>query len=93
MAGQDVVLLMADPNNTPQDRVRIFDRTGKALAEFRTSVNRSLVIGDEGRAQFDYPSRKREVVNYDVLRPGNWLFVQNDSLPPWVGVTHFTVGR
>jgi len=70
----------------PQERVRIFDRQGYPLAEFQTLVERSWVIGDEGRAQFSYPSRKTDVVNEKVLQFGNWLLVENDSLPPWVGV-------
>jgi len=77
---------MADPNNNPQDRIRIFDPDGLPLAEFRAAVSRSWAIGDEGRAQFVYPSRKTNVVNEKVLQFGNWLLIENTHLPPWVGV-------
>lgn len=77
---------MADTSTTPQERVRIFDRQGYPLAEFRARVERSWVIGDEGRAQFEYASRKTNIVNDTVIRPGNWLVVQNSALPTWAGV-------
>lgn len=77
---------MADPNTAPKERVRIFARDGSPLAEFRTQATRSWIIGDEGRLQFTYSTRKTDICNDDVLRPGNWILVQNDSLPPWVGV-------
>ena len=77
---------MSDTNNTPQDRIRIFNREGLPVAEFRAAVERSWAIGEEGRAFFEYASRKTDIVNDTVLRFGNWLLVENDSLPPWVGV-------
>jgi hypothetical protein len=77
---------MANSQTYPQERVRIFDREGFTVAEFRASVERSLVIGGEGRAEFNYPSRKTDIVNDKVLRFGNWLLVESDSLPAWVGV-------
>jgi hypothetical protein len=73
-------------NPVPQDRVRIFKRDGSNIAEFRTSVDRSWVLSDEGRAQFSYATRITDVVNRDVLQFGNWLLVENDQLPAWVGV-------
>lgn len=77
---------MGASQNYPNERIRIFDRQGFPLAEFRASVERSLVIGGEGRAEFNYPSRKTDVVNEKVLQFGNWLLVESDTLPPWVGV-------
>lgn len=77
---------MADTNTTPQDRIRIYNRAGIELAEFRASVERSWALGDEGRAEFYYPVNQPKVVNDNVLRYGNWMFVQNSALPPWVGV-------
>lgn len=77
---------MGNSQTYPQERVRIFDRNGYPLAEFRADVSRSLVIGEEGRAEFTYPSRKTDVVNERVLQYGNWLLVQSDVLPDWVGV-------
>jgi hypothetical protein len=73
-------------NTTPDERVRIFDREGYPLAEFRATVERSWTIADEGRAAFTYPSRKTDIVNEKVLNFGNWLLVENSDLPAWVGV-------
>lgn len=77
---------MSAPQTYPQERIRIFDRQGFPLAEFRAAVERSLVIAAEGRAEFTYPSRKTDVVNEKVLQYGNWLLVESSALPPWVGV-------
>jgi hypothetical protein len=77
---------MADTSVTPSDRIRIFDRGGNPIAEFRATVSRSWLIGDEGRCSFTYPTRKTQVVNDEVLRFGNWILIQNTQLPPWVGM-------
>jgi hypothetical protein len=77
---------MGDSQTVPVDRIRIFDRTGSPVAEFRASAKRSYVVGDTGRLQFQYPARKTDVVNEDVLVFGNWILVQNSVLPPWIGV-------
>lgn len=75
-----------DSNTVPQERVRIFNRQGLPVAEFQAAVERSWVIGDEGRARFSYANRNAQIVNEDVLEFGNWLLVENDSIPPWIGV-------
>lgn len=72
--------------NVPKDRVRIFNREGFPVAEFRASVERSWSVADGGRALFKYPSRKTDVVNEKALNFGNWLLVESDTLPAWVGV-------
>jgi len=77
---------MSNSKAVPKDRIRIFNRAGAPLAEFRAAVDRSYAIGEEARAQFEYPSRKRDVVNNTVLRFGNWLLIENTALPTWVGV-------
>lgn len=74
---------------TTQDRVRIFDRQGKHRAEFRANVQRSWVIGAEGRAAFTLSSLDTRNVDIDVINPGNWLYVQNSSLQDWIGVIDF----
>lgn len=74
------------PQNVPVDRVRIFRRDGTSIAEFKTRVERSWALGGEGRAQFTYASRKTDIVNRDVLQYGNWVLIENDQLPAWVGV-------
>lgn len=75
-----------NPSTAPKERVRIFNRAGVELAQFRAAVSRSWVIGGEGRATMTLASRKTEYVNDLVLRSGNWLLVENDTLPEWVGV-------
>lgn len=70
----------------PEDRVRIFDRTGYPLVEFRASVSRSWAIAKEGRAQFTYSTRYDDIVNSKNLQFGNFLLVENSVLPSWVGV-------
>lgn len=80
---------MADTNNTPVDRIRIFNADGFPVAEFRATVQRSWLIGAEGRALFNVPSRKTNIVNETVLAFGNWLVVESTALPPWVGVIDF----
>lgn len=77
---------MSDSQTVPVDRIRIFDRTGVPVAEFQTTAKRSWVVGGEGRLQFQYPVRKTDVVNEDVLVFGNWILAQNSVLPPWIGV-------
>jgi len=77
---------MADPNTTPQDRIRIFSAEGHPLTEFRATVERSWAIAEEGRASFTYATRKTTVVNENNLQFGNWLLVQSTALPAWIGV-------
>ena len=77
---------MADTNTTPQERIRIFSRDGFPVAEFKATVERSWIIGDEARGLFVLPSRKTDMVNERVLQYGNWLLVESTALPPWVGV-------
>lgn len=77
---------MSAPQTVPADTVMIFDRRGHGLAQFQARVERSWAIGDEGRAQFTYASRKTQIVNNSVLNFGNWILIQNSALPAWVGV-------
>ena len=73
-------------NTALKDRIRIFNRSGLELASFRADVNRSWAIGYEGRASFNYASRKTEIVNESVLQFGNYLLIENSRLPAWVGI-------
>lgn len=66
------------------DRLRIYNRKGVLLSEFTAAVTRSWVIGDKATASFDV-SVFESYCNGDVLRFGNWLLVENDKLPKWVG--------
>lgn len=75
-----------DSQNVPNERTRVFDKNGYPIAEFSTSVERSWALGTEGRALFNFPSIKTDIVNERVLQFGNWILCESDSLPPWVGV-------
>lgn len=72
-----------------QDRVRIYSPQGFPRAEFRANVSRSWVIGNEGRAAFTLSNLDTTNVDESVINAGNWLYVQNDSLPDWVGIIDF----
>lgn len=78
---------MADAQNIPKDTVKVFNLDGSVqVAQFQARVERSFAIGDEGRGTFTYASRKTDIVNDEVLRFGNWILIENDTLMPWVGV-------
>lgn len=77
---------MSDSRTYPKERLRVFSRDRFPIAEFRATAERSLALGDESRLQFTYPTRKTEIANDTVLRFGNWILVESDTLPPWVGV-------
>lgn len=68
------------------ERVRIFDRQGFPLVEFQPLVSRSWAIGKEGRASFEYPVRKTNIVNKETLKIGNYLLIESSRLPTWIGV-------
>ncbi len=70
----------------PVDRVRIFGRnSGEQLTEFSASVTRSWAIGQMGQASVELDTSKSYVTHRN-LRFGNWLLVENNLLPSWVGV-------
>lgn len=77
---------MTTPSTAPKEQVRIFDRRGRPLCQFRAAWARSWVINGEGRASAKLAVTKTQYVNDDMLRYGNWILIQNDSLPDWVGM-------
>lgn len=77
---------MTDTNTIPEDRIRIFNREGFPLAEFKAVIERSWAINEEGRARFKYSTRVSNIVNETVLQFGNWILIENSVLPSWVGV-------
>lgn len=66
------------------DRLRIFSRNGTLLAEFTASVRRSWIIGKRTIASFSV-SVYDTYCNETVLQFGNWVIVENDNFPDWVG--------
>lgn len=63
----------------------IFGRDGIPITDVRASVVRSSLLNDIGEAVFMIATSsvkcRREYLNY-----GNYIVVQHESLPPWVGV-------
>lgn len=66
------------------DRVRVFNRAGLLRSEFNASVSRAYIIGARADAQFTIATNET-YCNGDVLNFGNWLVVQSDNKPDWVG--------
>jgi hypothetical protein len=63
----------------------IYARDGTAIADIDAAVTRSSLLNEIGEAVFLIPvdnAKCRE----DVLRYGNYLYVQNDTLADWVGM-------
>lgn len=77
---------MADSSIAPEDRIRVFNRSGFPIAEFRASVSRSWAMGMEGRAQMILATKESKYVNSTVLNFGNWLLVESSVLPAWIGM-------
>lgn len=69
-----------------KDKIIIFNRNGISIVEFRASVARSWVLNDEGRASFNYPVIRSNVVNKSVLEFGNYILIINNLLPEWAGI-------
>lgn len=67
------------------DRVRLFNRAGQGLCDLRVTVERTWANSSEGEAEFDIVYSDPNC-REDYLRFGNWLLVENDKLPPWVGM-------
>lgn len=67
------------------DRLRIFDRKGNTLAEFQADAARSWALAKEGRCSFEIASN-RAYATEKILEFGNYLLVESDILPAWVGI-------
>lgn len=67
------------------DRVRIFSRYGIGLCDLRVSAERNWGVKGEGEAEFDIVYTDA-ACREDWLRFGNWLLIENNKLPPWVGM-------
>ena len=71
-------------------RVLIFDQAGKPLAEIDTNVTRSWVLhrgegSDIGRGEFEIAKSDPKATEKN-LQYGNFVVVEHDVLPIWVGV-------
>ena len=66
-------------------RIRVFDRSGKFRAEFVGSSHRVWALGDVGMAEFTLATKESKVTR-ENLEFGNFVLIEDDYLPPWVGV-------
>jgi hypothetical protein len=66
-------------------RVRIFDKSGAAIAEPGVDVWRSWRLNAYGRASFTLPAN-HPAARPEILAFGNYLLVEHDTLPTWGGV-------
>ena len=67
-----------------KSRLRIFNRDGELRAEFDATCPRSWVMGDKGTASFTV-SVNETYCNNTVLNFNNWVIVEHDKLPTWIG--------
>jgi hypothetical protein len=68
------------------DNIRIFDLAGVPLADIRATVTRTWLLGRVGKAKFSLAFTDPNYNKPEVLNEGNYILVQNDKLPPWVGI-------
>lgn len=63
----------------------IYSKDGNAMTDISAAITRSSLLNEIGEAVFyiptDSPKCRAEYLNY-----GNFLYIQNDTLPDWVGM-------
>ena len=63
----------------------IYSKDGTPITDIKASVIRSSLLNEVGEAVF-FMSTASTKSRREVLEYGNFLYIQNDSLPDWVGV-------
>jgi hypothetical protein len=63
----------------------IHARDGTPIADFKAAVVRSSLLNDIGEAIFQIPTRSTKC-RRELLEFGNYLYIQNDKMPDWVGI-------
>jgi hypothetical protein len=63
----------------------IYARDGTPITDVRAAVVRSSLLNDIGEAVFRIDTRSSKC-RRDVLEFGNYIYIQHDSLPDWVGI-------
>lgn len=63
----------------------IYGRDGVPLTDIRASVIRSSLLNDIGEAVFMVSTSSRKCKR-DFLEIGNYIVIQHDTLPDWVGI-------
>jgi len=66
-------------------RITVFDRSGSHLAEITASYICAWVHNDVGRGEFDLAMTDPNVSS-TILNFGNFVLIEHDKLPPWIGV-------
>ncbi len=65
--------------------IKIYDRSGKQLTEISATCNRTWILSDVGRAEFELSIYDKKC-NPDYLRFGNLILIESAKLPIWSGV-------
>jgi hypothetical protein len=63
----------------------IHARDGTPITDIKAAVVRSSLLNDIGEAIFQIPTSSIKC-RREVLEFGNYLYVQNDKMPDWVGI-------
>lgn len=63
----------------------IHARDGTPITDIKAAVVRSSLLNDIGEAIFQIPVTSTKC-RREVLEYGNYLYVQNDKMPDWVGI-------
>lgn len=63
----------------------VYSRDGIPIADIRAAVIRSSLLNDIGEAIFNVPTRSTKC-RRELLEFGNYLLVQHDEMPDWVGI-------
>jgi hypothetical protein len=63
----------------------IYSRDGVPLTDIKASGKRSWLLNDIGQAEFSMATSNVKC-NEEYLQFGNYLYIANDKLPPWVGI-------
>jgi len=65
-------------------RITIYDRNGEYLREVTASTRRTWALNAVGDGEFSLSGYDPNC-NWELLRPGNHVFIEHDQLPPWCG--------
>lgn len=65
-------------------QVTFFGKDGLAVGDEVVTANRSWVLNDTGELKFRVPINKIDQHEYKYEK-GNWVLVEQDNLPDWVG--------
>jgi len=68
------------------DLIRIYNRFGEQVADVRASASRTWLLNKVGQAEFNIAQTNPNYGKEEVLEFGNYVVIENEKLPAWVGV-------